>query len=357
MKNQEALELLISEEEGSLHFSTWCVWRQDRCHHRVPTSAPAIVMAEQFVQKVEGMILNAELPPSENYLQEMGKGLFETLFSGQSKNLYVRLPKNRNVPLAIVSKDARVLNLPWEYLHDSTQPAGPILRRPLVRVIPTQGDGTSESEQQPRPVRILFIACEPKGVTAVGREEQTQLLENLAAASGGAVHLEQVAKRFTTKKDILEKLGSAPAFEVVHCLGHGEDGRFLLSEADGTKAPIGANDFALLMQSRGIKVVVLSACRSGSGAFAREFAVVATALVQAGIPAVLAMQYSIRPEVATVVVSRWYKYLLDGLDLDEALAHCRRDIAIQYGTTGVEWGIAVLYRQLGARSPLGLKAR
>jgi CHAT domain-containing protein len=100
-----------------------------------------------------------------------------------------------------------------------------------------------------------------------------------------------------------------------------------------------------------LRLVVLSACNTATGNFAKEFATVAQTLVESGIPAVVANQFEIRSEKAALFTSGFYSELVKTGDVDKATTGGR--LALKNGTqpvdgvASIDWGIPTLYRHLG----------
>lgn len=343
----EVLELAVLEEHGAGGFQVWVAHGTDRARHRVGYEDPAIVVAEQFVRKVEETI-DGGARPSPDEMVALGQGLFGVLLRQDALRMYHALPAGQPVTLAIVSADARLLNLPWEYLCDPAHPLGPDITRPVIRVVPSVGHQTLAAHAPP--VRVLFVAAEPLTEDATDWQRQADALRSdFEAFAPSEVVLEIV--RAATRRSLIDKLQDSD-WDIVHFVGHGKDGHLLLEDDQRRPERIRAAEFASALLGRDIRMVVLSACRSGAGAFEKEFAVVATSLVRTGIPAVIAMQYSVPVRTATEYVGTFYRQLLkNAADLDTAVAEGRTALAVTIGTEDVQWGIPVLYRAFNAANP------
>jgi hypothetical protein len=346
----DVLEVALFEDPQAEALQVWVSRNVDRARHRVPFSDPALIRAEEFVRKVEDTILGNARPQPDEILA-LGRGLFGVLFRDDALRMYHLLPNGHHATLAIVSSDARILNLPWEYLCDPAHPLGPDITRPVVRVIPTVSHAKLPARGD-APVRVLFVAAEPLDDSSEATDWQGQvdaLRNDFEAFAPGDVQLEIV--RAATRKMLIDALNKGH-WDVVHFAGHGKDGHLVLETDDRKPDGIKANDFALALLGRGIRLVVLTACRSGAGAFEKDFSVVSTSLVKTGIPAVIAMQYSMPVRTATEYVGTFYRQLLkDAAGLDTAVAEGRVALAITIGTEDVQWGIPVLYRALDAQNP------
>jgi tetratricopeptide (TPR) repeat protein len=95
--------------------------------------------------------------------------------------------------------------------------------------------------------------------------------------------------------------------------------------------------------------VVLSGCQTAEAKTTDSFSSVAGALVSKGVPAVIAMQQSIRDDSATTFASRFYKALASGEPVNLALSEARLSMSTPRSTrenpdphSFVDWGIPVL---------------
>lgn len=106
-----------------------------------------------------------------------------------------------------------------------------------------------------------------------------------------------------------------------------------------------SDEFAKLLKKANVKVVLLSACetaRRDSGAF--QWTGVAPALLKAGIPVVIGMQYLISDNTAIAFSKAFYEALALGLNIDQAVALGRQCIMdLPEDDRDQDWGVPVLY--------------
>ncbi|MEA5499183.1 CHAT domain-containing protein [Limnoraphis robusta Tam1] len=132
-------------------------------------------------------------------------------------------------------------------------------------------------------------------------------------------------------------------------LGHPQ-GYLVFEQTDGTADFVSAKELGELLgnsQRReqpnsepGIALIVLSACRSGMSRSSESvFNGVAQNLIGQGIPAVVAMQYSIRVDAACAFSEYFYRSLGEKKPLAVALKHGQSAIGIE----GNQWYRPVLY--------------
>ena len=151
-----------------------------------------------------------------------------------------------------------------------------------------------------------------------------------------------------TPASILDALSAGA--DIFHFSGHGTaDGGIVL--ADGEVLP--ADRLAELVQAKGVRLAVLGACDTGRRDDHNVWSGVAAALVERGVPAVVAMQFTIGDRKAAAFAAALYRALVAGLSVDEAVALGRT--AIRTVSTGAQsdvrdWVVPVLYlRDHGGR--------
>jgi hypothetical protein len=102
-----------------------------------------------------------------------------------------------------------------------------------------------------------------------------------------------------------------------------------------------------LLEGRGIRLVVLSACETAAGDFASDFSVMADGLVRCGIPAVVANQFPVDDGTVAKFVGALYQELLQSGDIDLAVSEGRVTLALELESV-IDWGIPTLYRHVNS---------
>ena len=137
---------------------------------------------------------------------------------------------------------------------------------------------------------------------------------------------------------------------ILHYLGHGAAGRLVLTSTAGDLEPIEALSFATAFRGRrSLRLVVLTACASSQAPGAGLFGGVGPALIRAGLPAVVAMQYpTVQLETAGQFSAAFYGALASGIMVDAAVNEARQAIAAGPLLDGRDWSTPVLY--MGTRT-------
>lgn len=291
---------------------------------------------------------------TEALLQDVGEQLFAALFHGHVRDLFLSLYGQRvladeqtflRVRLDIHEAAPEVAALPWEltcyngvflatqtktlftrhYLNLDTGPIRSLTLRqkPHVLLVIPRGSGLATDRERD----IVTAALQKHGLDFTVLEGKVTVRDMEEALATGTHH-------------------------ILHFIGHGEfeeqdDGalhgslRFnapdpTLTESEDEEWVTDTRLQNLLGNySDTLKLVVLNACKGATVAEARSgrgFIGTAPAILRARVPAVVAMQYSIRDDVAVTFAETFYNRLTAGrwagrVDMAVTLARsaCRRD--------------------------------
>lgn len=278
-------------------------------------------------------------PPENNLHITFGRQLHTAVFAGAVGQLWDARLKEAHThrqPLRLVLRvdpqTARsLLNLPWEYLHDGDDFLALNWRTPLSRL--PWGLPASSLPLLGEPLRLLVVIAAPLGLSENmvlnnAREEDLILSATSAARRAGKMEVE-----FTPN-------GSPEALDaalreidphILHFTGHGvfitaqDTGVLLMEQTDGREREVPNAEFANLLERRAksLRLIFLSACQSAVAARNEGYADLAPRLLEAGIPAVVAMQFSVFNKSAMEFGSTFYKGLADGDAVDAALTEAR----------------------------------
>ena len=140
--------------------------------------------------------------------------------------------------------------------------------------------------------------------------------------------------------------------DVFHFAGHGVADSLVIVDDTGAPSELTATLLAQHVTGRGVQLVVLGACESGMRAIRDRWSGVATRLIAAGVPAVVAMQFRIADRAAIAFSDRLYRSLAGGGSLDQAVSDARLAV-LNLASAGRDeakrarlwrdWGVPVLY--------------
>ena len=202
--------------------------------------------------------------------------------------------------------------------------------------------------------RVVVAMASPDGYPPLPSlaTERAALEEALGGVAGVTTDLVADA----TPSAVLDALSAGA--DVFHFSGHGSADGIVLAAPGGGGSVVAADRLAEMVQAKGVRLVVMGACDTGRRAGHDRmghnvWGGVAAALVERGIPAVVAMQFTIGDRRAAAFAAALYRALVGGLTVDEAVALGRT--AIRTASTGDradvrDWAVPVLYlRDHGGR--------
>lgn len=291
---------------------------------------------------------------------EIGRNLFAGLFSGQVGNCYQRslgrlagesdlgLRLRLSFDLNESAETRKAAALPWELIFN------PDLREfvarnplsPVVRFL-TVGRPVKVPPFTP-PLRILGVLANPKGTPRLNLAAEKRR-SKVAWDKVPGVEIDFVEDGQIST--LHRRLHDTP-FHVLHFMGHGAidegdgEGFLLFETAAGESHPVpGAVLADALKGASSLRMVLLNAC--DTAALPRRegldpFTGVATALVLAGVPAVIAMQFPISDSAALAFSSALYERLAQDAPLEAAVTFGRNAVT-QSAPTSLEWATPVLF--------------
>jgi tetratricopeptide (TPR) repeat protein len=285
-------------------------------------------------------------PAIQGKLTGWGAEVFASVFgTGPARDAYQRA-RDRGLEVVFRSADPGLLGLPWELMRDS---AGPVALGAggVSRSLPVAG-GAGTLEVPGGKLRVLMVISRPAGMADVGYQMVARpLLERLEAVRGEVDLTVLRPPTFDALGQVLKHAADDDQpFHVVHFDGHGVmpghtggggaviGGRpaMMTGPGEGLLAfenPIGGGDdvsaskVAAALAAGRVPVVVLNACQSGALGKQLE-ASVATALLNAGCAAVVAMAYSVYAVAAAEFMAAFYETLFTGASVGQAVTAGRR---------------------------------
>lgn len=304
---------------------------------------------EKFAERLGDMIL----PPSARQLYQSSLARLQ-----EGDGLRIRLRLLRELAL-----------LPWEYalvkFHDGeiisedhwaldfrlsivrheaiSVPAAPFRASPNRRVIVAMAS-PEPYEEYPK----LDLEKEQTAIKGKLRE-----VNGVKAEYHPDFDLERGAKGIT--QDTIHEILKESA-DIFHFSGHGNfkpdggeeggrqqgQGAVILANEHNMADVVHANILSSLLAEGRIRLVVLDACESGKRDRFQQWSSVGLALLRGGIPAVVAMQYSVFDDLTKLFATKLYEYLVAGLTIDEAVTQARKAM-YRDDPQARDWGAPVLY--------------
>ncbi len=229
--------------------------------------------------------------------------------------------------------------IPWELLRDTTvKPSRSLVNNrntPFSRFVVSEASGKTIEE---RPLKILVAVAAPTGLPSELNDVDVTTEEGIITRALSNLTTGQVLLTFIEQPLTLEKLEEhlqEDHYHILHLVGHGKFvagfGAYLLlaREEDNQVKPVKDEDFAEMINRQGEYIpnfIYLSSCQTAKRAENDPFRGFAPALVQAGVPAVLAMQENIHIPTAQAFTETFYKELFQHGQIDLACNAARSQV-------------------------------
>ena len=295
--------------------------------------------------------------PTNDQLVELGKELFEVLFPPRVRRLYdTARARERGGHLNVVftSQVPWIADKAWEFAFDPDRNTylatedlqflrNVISDNPAEKILP-----------RPGPLQILVVVAQPLDAGALSAEDEVRLIMSgfQPLVDSGRVRVDVLPHATPAK---LHGFMTTAEWDVVHFIGHGEfdfesgQGYLLFEDASGATHRVDPRTAKEILCHRGVRLVFLNACETGRGGRADFNEGIAGALVEGGLPAVVANQFKVLDTSATAFAQHFYFELAQGKTVGAAAREAR--IAVNYAIAGesIDWAVPVVY----SRDPEG----
>lgn len=245
--------------------------------------------------------------------------------------------------------DDHLHRVPWEYLLPN-RASGEATAADFLALSPEVSIVRHQAARLPvpavkaeLPAQMVVALSSPVGWPTLAVDDERQVI---AAALAGNEQVQVTWKQPASRDSLWAGVDRAHLF---HFAGHGgvrvdrggePRGLLVLEDEYGDAEEVEASEIARELRQRGVRVAVLGACRSGQRGDVKAWDSVATALLKANLGGVVAMQHDVLDASATAFAAEFYRSLLAGLTIDEAVTHGRIKVAAR---DAGGWGTPVLY--------------
>lgn len=285
-------------------------------------------------------------------LENFGEILYTALFPAPVSELFHRAltqirNERRKLRIRLTFDSPELAALPWEFLY--YRPTDLFLANTpelaLSRYVRVQ-DRREITKTNRLGVLIIISAPQDQAPLDISAEERT-VVQALEKTRGKGVALDVDVVRNATLKAISRQL-SEKIYHAVHFIGHGtfenETGYIaLVDDAERTRLIDDKTFDMLFLGKRDISLVILNACKTAAASSARAFSGLATSLVKRGVPAVIAMQYSVFDEIALLFAEEFYYHFAKGRPIDQIIQDVRRLVALETEFSSRDFGVPVLF--------------
>lgn len=300
---------------------------------------------------------------SNNEMYQLGAALADLclpageVFSLFEKSLAALKNAGEGLRLRLHIDALQLTHLPWEFIAVQQATSGAqdtdfLALRREVSVVRTE---TVEAPVAALPARakarVVVVLSEPKGQPELRVSEDEEAIGKAVEAlnkSADEELIEVVWGARPATRDALAKALEGGA-DIFHFGGHAvfeqpsNVGKIILELPDKTGDFYPGAALAQLLRDSGARLVVLGACETGRRDGKNVWGGIAPALAHEKMPAVVANQFKIKDDSATIFASKLYHRVLSGYTVDEAMYEARRAIYQTQGLKNRDWGTPVLY--------------
>lgn len=322
----------------------------------------------------DGQALSAGGAPAERApAVRLGKTLYQALFEGRIRDSWlaaqgVAQHRRQRLRLRLGLKDNRLQRLPWELLYGDDRPLATGTDITLARYSPASG--VADLAAMPplpdigQPLQVLVVVSAPDDQERLAlRQEVQALIADLQSVRGH----HQGDRNGPTQTSlpvaltILEQPGRSELvqaleqrqFQVLHYAGHSDVSEtggdlFLVNRDTGLTEWLTGEDLAGLLVNNGIRLAVFNSCRGGYTPANEEETGwrdlnLVRALVNRGVPGVIAMAERIPDHVAITFTQLLYRNLHQGYPIDLSLSRTRQGLISAFGSDQPYWMLPILY--------------
>jgi len=290
----------------------------------VTTAANAATLGGELGDALFGQVIGASYLDAQRTAAADGKGVRLTLSLGATPEL---------------------LSVPWELLYRRPRFLASQRHTPVVRYLEV-GDVPPPLPIE-GPVRVLGVVASPNGLTPLDVVDERARVEQALKGmiDRGLVELQWCDP--ATRRSLRVCLGDG-VFHILHFVGHSDfdasgDGAIYLLDKDGGPDPVNESVLTTLLGDQtSLRLVVLNSCKGARTTLTDPFSGIATALVELGLPAVVAMQFSISDAAAIVFAEELFTSLIGRqYPIDAAVSEARKAVFAE--VSEIEWATPVLF--------------
>lgn len=285
-------------------------------------------------------------------LERLGETLFSLVIRDNVQRLFSAATAQRSarIPLELLIESSTLASWPWEYMFDASSEAficrqfHPISRNVFNLIPQSQVEGAEDK------IQLLLISgspLDPRVSTAEESELISRIFRGLLSADDFEItHLSNISPI-----ELYRRLTNDSRWSILHFIGHsgydrGRKEGYLTLERDGASAArIYASDLASALSTSRIRLAFLNSCETAREEefHFRSRGSIASKLIESGISAVIANQFSVPNLGAHHFAGVVYNALLRGAVLGDAVGDGRNGLNWADKSRFLDWGIPVLF--------------
>lgn len=311
-------------------------------------------------EALQRRLLQAALNPTQ-----YGTFLFEALLPGEGDDLLagyregLAIARHEEKCLRFrlhiaTTAPAQLQELRWELLYDPKKKISLGRARDVAfsRYLSIDVEPAKAVTEEPK---LLVVPAGPENLAKFNLPEldhfaMRQSLEQALSPLRGLMSWELMEPPATPGR-IRDRLIDG-GFHALHLQAHGvvhsgkKTAALILEDDDHQVAIIDERRFSEIFEGEhDLRLIILMACHSGAATHDDPFSGLGRALVERGIPAVVAMNQSISIKAATLFTEHFFRNLVRGGHVDTAVNEARQQLYLADGY-GLEWGTPTLFMRL-----------
>jgi len=298
-------------------------------------------------------------------LHQLGAKLYSALFQEESiRESWMRAQgiaqyAHEILRLRLGLKESRLQRLPWEVLQHGGQPITTRTNLTFARYAANLLVGqTSNAQKLPdagTSINVLLVVASPNDQDHLKLLQEVRHVQELLTAKNSQtspIHIDVLEQ--PDRSQLAQKLEQGN-YQVLHYAGHSDFSQSggdlsLVNRQTGLTERLTGDDLAGLLVNNQVALTVFNSCRSGHVAGDdtdmdwRQQSLV-QALVNRGVPSVIAMAERIPDEVAIAFTRLFYHNLREGFPIDVSLSRTRQGLMSGFGSDQHYWALPILYLQ------------
>ena len=288
-------------------------------------------------------------------LKDFGAHLFSSLFHPDirdqfEKSLGMAYTQNTCLRIKLRIDAPDLACYPWEFMYDGDQTNEFLaLHRniSITRFLAIQNPVPTVSTSLPLKMLVIISSPDHLEFPKLAVEKEKKLIKQ---ALNQLIKRDLIRIRFLKKATLAElEKELKRKVDIIHFIGHGGycepigGGCLVFESESGGHELINIDRLSLLLRDTPVRLIVLNACQTAQVTASEISLSVAEGLVRIGIPAVIAMQFSIPDSSAIAFAKEFYTTLAETYQVDRAVAEARRKMFINLEGGRIDWGIPVLF--------------
>ena len=290
---------------------------------------------------------------NKDLFKALGSELYQALFPNQiNARLHATIAsaqeKKKSVRLRLIFESPQLASLPWEFLYD--EGTNTFLGNNTDTVLSRYIDvplAKRDIKSAILPLKVLLVISSPNNLSKLDATGEENLIREALKKQIDTNKIELNVLTEATTSNIRQKLREK-SYDVFHFIGHGEfkenRGHIFLVDEYGKSKSIDDENFAnFFLGNNKLGLVILNCCKCGTISSNQAMKGTVSNLVRKGIPAAVAMQYTILDSTAKLFTSEFYKTIALGFPVDKAIQSTRNAISQDVGLDKRDFGTPVLY--------------